>query len=411
VSVFSDYKKEIMASAHNARIRLALSRAIKSYRANTNEAMSKFPHTIKMAEEVLKIKEKAVGEMEQLAQQASQAIEENKGKAYIAKTVAEALDIVSGLVGSGKLIVKGKSMTGEEIGLRERLEEHSNEVYETDLGEFIVQKLGSRPMHILSPSIHVPREDVAQLFTKVMGQEFGSDTEIATMVTAARIFLREKFFQADIGMSSANVVTADTGTLFLIENEGNIRLATSAPPIHIALIGMEKLVSSLSDAYKVAEVTWRYANYTVPAYVSMVSGPSKTGDIEKVTTYGAHGPKELHVIFMDGGRTELAKHPVLRQVLYCLRCGGCLYECPIFAVTAGHFGDKYFAGIGAVWAAMVSQDIEKAAALAYTCLTCGRCKIRCPMQIDVPKMIVELRRMIAEGQQKEESKRGEASLI
>jgi L-lactate dehydrogenase complex protein LldG len=199
-------------------------------------------------------------------------------------------------------------------------------------------------------------------------------------------------------MSGANVVAADTGTLFLIENEGNIRLATGAPPVHIALVGIEKLVPTLGDAYKVAEVTWRYANYTIPSYVSMVSGPSKTGDIEKVTTYGAHGPKELHVIFMDDGRTELAKHPTLRQALYCLRCGGCLYECPVFAVTAGHFGDKYFAGIGAVWAAMISHNIEKAASLAYTCLTCGRCKVRCPMEIDVPEMIVELRRLIVDGE-------------
>jgi L-lactate dehydrogenase complex protein LldG len=151
------------------------------------------------------------------------------------------------------------------------------------------------------------------------------------------------------------------------------------------------------DAYKVAEVTWRYANYTVPSYVSLVSGPSKTGDIEKVTTYGAHGPKEVHVIFLDGGRTELAKHPILRQVLFCLRCGGCLYECPVYAVTAGHFGDKYFASCGTVWAATISRKTEKAAALAYTCLTCGRCKVRCPMQIDGPAMCIEVRKLIAEG--------------
>jgi L-lactate dehydrogenase complex protein LldG len=128
-----------------------------------------------------------------------------------------------------------------------------------------------------------------------------------------------------------------------------------------------------------------------------VSGPSKTGDIEKVTTYGAHGPKEFHVIFMDAGRTELAKHPILRQALYCLRCGGCLYECPVFAVTAGHFGDKYFAANGAVWAAMISHDMEKAASLAYTCLTCGRCKVRCPMKIDAPQMIVAARERILQG--------------
>jgi iron-sulfur cluster protein len=397
MSITSDFKKEIMEAAHNDRIKLALSRAIASYRSNTNNAMKKFPHTIKLAEEVLEIKKKAIGEMEMLAKQASEVIQENKGKAYIAKTAQDALAIIDNLVGKGKLIVMGKSMTAEEIGLRDHLEEHGNEVYETDLGEFIIQKLGSRPMHILSPAIHVPKEDVAKLFSKITGKELKPDIE--NLVATARALLREKFFKADIGMSGSNVVSADTGTMFIIENEGNIRLATGAPPIHIALIGMEKLVPTLGDAFKVAEVTWRYANYTVPSYVSMISGPSKTGDIEKVTTYGAHGPKEVHVIFLDAGRTELAKHPVLRQALYCLRCGGCLYECPVFAFTAGHFGDKYFPGIGAVWAYLLNNNEEKGAAMAYTCLTCGRCKMRCPMKIDVPEMVVELRKLVAEGNQ------------
>jgi L-lactate dehydrogenase complex protein LldG len=395
MSVFTDYKKEIMDSVHDEKIRVALLRAIKSYRANINNALKKFPHTIRMAEEVREMKEKAIGDMDKLAQQACEAIEENKGKAYIAKTADDALNIIGELVGSSKLIVKGKSMTGEEIELREYLEALGNEVYETDLGEFIIQKLGSKPMHILAPAVHVPKEDVAQLFSRITGQELPPDIE--TLVATARKLLREKYFQADIGISGANVVAADTGTLFHIENEGNIRLATSAPPVYIALVGMEKLVQTLGDAYKVAEVTWRYANYTIPSYVSLVSGPSKTGDIEKVITYGAHGPAEFHVIFMDDGRIDLAKHPILRQALYCLRCGGCLYECPVFAVTAGHFGDKYFAGVGAVWAAMITQNREKAASMAFTCLTCGRCKTRCPMKIDVPEMIVELRELMAQG--------------
>jgi L-lactate dehydrogenase complex protein LldG len=394
-SGFKDYKKEIMDAAHDERLRLALTRAIKSFRGNVNNALKKFPHTVGLAEEVLAIKEKAIPDMENLTRQAIAAIEDNRGKGYLAKTAKEALEIISGLTGKGKLIVKGKTMTGEEIGLREYLEEKGNDVYETDLGEFIIQKMGSRPMHITSPSIHVPREDVARLFSKVMGQEIAPDADIASMVGAARDFLRDKFFKADIGISGANVVAAETGTLFIIENEGNIRLSTGAPLVHIALVGMEKLVPTIADACKVAEVTWRYANYTVPSYVSMISGPSKTGDIEKVTTYGAHGPREFHVIFLDDGRTRLARYPVLKQALYCLRCGGCLYECPVFAVTAGHFGDKYFAGIGAVWAAIVSQDMEKAASLAYTCLTCGRCRERCPVKIDVPEMIIELRKLLA----------------
>jgi len=396
MSVFTDYKKEIMDAAHNQRIRLALSRAIQSYRANTEYALKKFPHTVKLAEEVRQIKEKSIAQMEELVQQACEAITENKGKAYVARTAQDALTIIHDLVGSGKLIVKAKSMTGEEIGIREHLEEWGNEVYETDLGEFIIQKLNSRPMHIVSPAIHVPKEDVAELFSRITGEVLPAE-DIGALVATARKLLREKFFEADIGLSSANVVAADTGSLFIIENEGNARLATGLPPVHIALVGMEKLVPSLSDAWKVAEVTWRYANYTVPGYLSVISGPSKTGDIEKVTTYGVHGPKELHVIFLDDGRVELSRQPILGQVLYCLRCGACLYECPVFAVTAGYFGDKYFAGVGAIWAAMIGGNEAKAAALAYTCLTCGRCKVRCPVSIATPEMIVELRRLIAEG--------------
>jgi iron-sulfur cluster protein len=394
VSVFSDYRKEIMDAAHNDRIKLALSRAIASYRTNTNEALKRFPQTVELAKEVREIKKNAVANMEKLAQTACESIEYNKGKAYIARTVADCMAIVDKLVGSGKIIVKGKSMTGEEIELREHLEHKGNEVYETDLGEFIIQKLGSRPMHILSPAIHVPKEDVAKLFSQITGKQLPSD-DIPKLVATARELLRQKFIDAHIGMSGANVVAADTGTLFIIENEGNIRLATGLPPVHIAIIGMEKLVPTLHDAYKVAEVTWRYANYTVPGYVSLISSPSKTGDIEKVTTFGAHGPKELHVIFLDAGRTQLANDPILSQAMYCLRCGGCLYECPVFALTAGHFGDKYFAANGAVWAATISGNPEKAAAVAYTCLTCGRCKKRCPMEIDGPAMSVEVRRQVA----------------
>jgi L-lactate dehydrogenase complex protein LldG len=394
MSVFSEYKKEIMDAAHNERIRLAISRATLSYRNNTNEALKRFPQTIEMAKEVRQIKKNAIANMEKLANQAAEAVEYNKGKAYIAKTAQDALNIIDKLVGTGKLIVKGKSMTAEEIELREHLEHKGNEVYETDLGEFIIQKMHSRPMHILSPAIHVPKEDVAKLFSEITGEQLPSD-DISRMVATARKLLREKYIKADIGMSGANVFAADTGTMFIIENEGNIRLSTSLPPVHIALIGMEKLVPTLHDAYKVAEVTWRYANYTVPGYVSMISSPSKTGDIEKVTTFGAHGPKELHVIFLDGGRVELAKDPVLSQAMHCLRCGGCLYECPVYAVTAGHFGDKYFAANGAVWAATISNNPEKGAAIAYTCLTCGRCKVRCPMQIDGPAMSVSVRRLFA----------------
>jgi L-lactate dehydrogenase complex protein LldG len=395
MSTFKAYKKRLQKAARDPQISVALKRAIASYRKNVDEALKKFPHTLKLAEEVRKIKEHAIPRMEELVKQACEVIEANKGKAFIARTPVEALEIIDGIVGSGKLIVKGKSLTGEEIDLREHLERRGNEVYETDLGEYIIQLLGIKPMHLLAPAIHVPKEDVAKLLSQVTGKKVPPD--IAIEVATVREILRDKFIRADIGMSGANVVAADTGTLFQIENEGNIRLSTSAPPVSIALVGMEKVVPTIEDAFKVAEVTWRFAGYTVPAYVNLVSGPSKTGDIEKVTTYGAHGPKEMYVIFLDAGRSQLAQDPVFHEALFCLRCGGCLYECPLFAVTAGRFGDKYFGGIGAIWTAFVTGDLVDAAPLAYSCLSCGRCKVRCPVEIDAPQMCLELRKRITKG--------------
>lgn len=395
MSTFKSYKKRLREAARDPKISLALERAIRSFRKNIDEALRKFPHTLELAEVVRRIKEVSISRMEELVQQTCQTIRENKGEAFVARTPQEALGIIDNIVGSGKLIVKGKSLTGEEIQLREHLQERGNEVYETDLGEYIIQLLGSKPMHLLAPAIHVPKEEVARLLSQVSGQEIPPD--IKTEVATVREILRDKFFRAEVGMSGANVVAADTGTLFQIENEGNVRLSSSAPPVYIALVGMEKVVATIEEAFKVAEVTWRFAGYAVPAYVNLVSGPSKTGDIEKTTTYGAHGPKEMYVIFLDAGRSQLAKDPDLREALYCVRCGACLYECPLFAVTAGHFGDKYFGGIGAIWTAFVSGDLIKAAPLAYSCLTCRRCKERCPMKIDSPQMCLELRRRIAEG--------------
>jgi len=397
MSTFKSYKKRLREAARDPKISVALERAIASYRKNVEEALTKFPHTLKMAEKVRRIKERSISHMEELVEKACEAIRASKGKAFVARTPAEALEIIDGIVGSGKLIVKGKSLTGEEIDLREHLEERGNEVYETDLGEYIIQLLGIKPMHLLAPAIHVPKEDVAELLSRVTGTKIPPDIEAE--VATVRGILRDKFFRADIGMSGANVVAADTGTLVQIENEGNIRLSTAAPPVYIALVGMEKVVPTIEDAFKVAEVTWRFAGYTVPAYVNLVSGPSKTGDIEKVITYGAHGPKEMYVIFLDAGRSQLAQDPTFREALYCLRCGGCLYECPLFAVTAGRFGDKYFGGIGAIWTAFVTGDLIKAAPLTYSCLSCGRCKVRCPMEIDSPQMCLELRnRIVAEAE-------------
>lgn len=392
---FNAYTNNLNNASKDENIKKAITRAVKSYRETTAETLKRFPHTPEMAEEVRTIKTKSIANNSELLKQAMESVERNKGKAFYAKDKQEALEMTANLIGTGKTVVKGKSMLGEELALREYLAEKGNEVWETDLGEFILQLNHGKPMHILSPSIHVPREQVAELFTKFFNKEVPAD--IAQEVGVVREFLREKYFTADVGISGANVVAADTGAMVIIENEGNVRLSTGAPPVHIILVGIEKIVPTFQEAMKVTEVTWRYAQYGVPGYVNIISGPSKTGDIEKVTTYGAHGPKEFYVIFVDNGRSDMAREPEFSEALNCLRCGGCMYECPVFQVAAGHFGHVYMSGIGAIWTAFVAGGLEKAAPLVFTCLRCGRCMERCPMKINVPAMVQKLRERIVCG--------------
>lgn len=393
-----EYTKDINAASEDERIRTAITRAIESYRKNVAESLERYPHTPALAKEVQGIKRQANANWRELLAQASESIERNHGQAHFAEDAQAVVDIINSIAGGKKSIVKGKSMLGEEIHLRQRLADCGHEVWETDLGEFILQLMDGRPMHILSPSIHVPREQVAEVFTEFFGREIKPD--IAEEVMAVREFLREKYFTADIGISGANVVAADTGQITIIENEGNVRLCTAAPPIHIAVVGIEKIVPTFLDAMKVAEVNWRYGQYGAPGYVNIISGPSKTGDIEKVTTYGAHGPHEFHVIFVDNGRSKMMADDVCSDASLCLRCGGCMYECPVFSLVAGHFGKTYMNGIGAIWTAFVDDGIKEAAPIVYNCLRCGRCVEQCPMDIDVPTMIYHLRTKAAEEEKK-----------
>ncbi len=388
------YSKDIKKASRDENIQKALGRAIDSYRKNVKDSLERYPHTVELAEEVKEIKLASNERWRELMEQAIEAIERNHGHGYFVKDAEDCVNLIHEIIGDKKMIVKGKSMLGEEIHLRQRLTKLGHEVWETDLGEFILQLKDERPMHILSPAIHMPREQVAEEFSKFFGREIPPDVE--QEVGAVREFLREKYFEADVGISGANVVAAETGQIAIIENEGNVRLCTGVPPIHIAVVGIEKLVPTFLDAMKVCEVNWRYGQYGAPGYLNVISGPSKTGDIEKVTTYGAHGPKEFHVIFVDNGRSELMADPVCKEAALCLRCGGCMYECPVFALTAGHFGKTYMGGIGAIWTAFVEKEKADAAPVLYNCLRCGRCIEQCPMKIDVPTIISELREEVIE---------------
>ncbi len=383
----SDVSKLLVEASRNPVLRTGLDRGISSYWKKRKAVLQRYPYVLELAEEVRRIKESSISRMEELVDQAVRNVERQGGRAYVAKTADEARKIIGEIVGTGKTVVKAKSMTTEELKLREYLIERGNEVYETDLGEFLIQFLKTKPMHFISPAIHITREKVAEFLKDFMGVEVDKD-DIEGMVALVRKFLRDKYFRADVGISGANVFSADGG-LFLIENESNIRLSISLPEKHIAVVGMEKVVPSMEDAWKVVEVITRFGGYKVTSYVSLVRGPAGTGDL---------GPKEYHVIFLDNGRLGASKDPIMRETLYCLRCGACQYMCPVFGVVGGFWAglsSAYSGGIGVMWE-YITEDKVQASYHAFACLLCGRCKEACPMKIDQPKVLREIRRRLME---------------
>ncbi|MEO0240571.1 MAG: LUD domain-containing protein [candidate division WOR-3 bacterium] len=391
---YAEFQEEIYKYLYDEFTRLALRRAIASFREARDKALEEFPYVKEERKKLIKIKDEVISNLDFWIEKAMKSVEKSKGKAYYAKDVNEALEIIKKIVGTGKIVVKAKSITSEELHLNKHLEEWGNKVYETDLGEFIVQLIESRPMHILAPAVNISRERVAEIFSRLAGEELPPD--IPKLVKFARKFLREKYFEADIGISGANAITADTGSIFLLENEGNIRFVTNAPPVHIAIVGIEKILPTFRDGSILTEVVARYAGYNAMSYVSIISGPSKTGDIEKTVVYGAHGPEEFHVIFLDNGRKEAAKEEIIKQALRCVRCGVCMYECPVYAITTGYWGYIYMGGIGIPWTAYVAGGFLEAAPLAFTCITCNRCKVFCPMEIDTGEIVLRIREILRE---------------
>ncbi len=390
--LFQKYAERLLQAARKESLFLAIYRSVANWREKKAQALAKFPETAELAKEVRHIREDSLERLDKLVQQASRTLEENGAKVHFATSADEARRIIGQIIGRGKVVVAAKSITAEEVGLRPYVESLGNEFWETDVGEFIQQLRREKPMHYGLPSLHVAQEEVARVLTDFSGREV--PPEASAEVKAIREFLRDKYFQADVGISGCNVLAADTGSAILIENEGNIRAVTNAP-LHILLVGIEKVVPTLHDAFKVAEVTWRYCGFTVPAYLNIISAPSATSDIEFNLVRGVSGPLELHVVFLDSGRSTLAQNPVLKEALYCLRCGNCLLECPVFQLAAGYYGDHgHLGGIGAIWAAYISGSLAEAAPLAYTCLRCGRCTEVCPLSIDTSRLIVELRHLL-----------------
>lgn len=393
----NEYMEVLCSAAKNERMVRTIMDTAENYWRNYIKVLNRYgDDMIKLAEEVRKIKEYSINHLDELIKLTCENIKANKGHCYLARDAEEARKIIGDIAKGAKTIVKAKSITSEEIYLREYLEDMGIDVFETDLGEFLVQVLGPKPMHLTSPALHIPRERVAEFLERLMGKKVNPD-DIPGMVAMVKKFLRQKFVEAEVGITGANAIAADPGQVFIIENEGNARLASALPDKHIVIAGVEKIVPTYEDAAKVVDVITKYSGYRTVSYISVVGEPSKTGDIEKKITYGAHGPKEFHVILLDNGRLKAAKDPLLKEALYCLRCGACMYVCPIFRHYAGYWGGNvYMGGIGTIWTA-ITEGLEKAYPLSLSCLYDLRCMEQCPMKINAPKMLFTLTLRMAKG--------------
>jgi L-lactate dehydrogenase complex protein LldF len=353
------------------------------------EAFATLPEGDALRDRARAIKEATLQRLDYYLEQLADNVQRLGGHVHWAATAGEAREIVLRLCRERgvKMAVKSKSMATEEIHLNEALEHAGVTPIETDLGEYIIQLAHERPSHIIAPAIHKTKGQVAALFSRELKGQFAADPEVLTAV--ARRELRQKFLQADMGITGANFAVADTGTLVLVTNEGNGRMVTSLPRIHVAVMGMEKVIPSMTDLMVFLAILARSATgQKLSSYTTLVRGPRRPGELE--------GPEELHLILMDNGRVRQIAG-TLREALYCLRCGACLNVCPVYRQIGGHaYGYTYPGPIGILLTAMLEGD-RSVKDLAHASSLCGACKDVCPVRIDIPRMLIELREHLDRG--------------
>ncbi|RLF01264.1 MAG: lactate utilization protein [Thermoprotei archaeon] len=392
--LFEEYFTRIEEVLYDEDLRRASDRATETFASRKESSLRSLPYIKYYRKRVREVKAWSIEHLDELIHEFKEKVEDLGGKVYLAKDRSEACRVIGEIVGSGKIVLKSKSMTTEEIELNSYLERLNNTVIETDLGERIVQLLHDKPSHVVVPAVHISRERIAQLFSKVTGKTVPPDP--SAIVKVVRGLLRDVYMKADVGISGANALAANTGSIVIVENEGNARFVTNAPPTHVVVCGMEKVVPTLEDAMIITQVLPPHATgQRMTSYISVITGPSSTSDIELISVKGVHGPLELHVVLLDNGRLEMRRDPLFKQALYCIRCGSCLNACPIYQLLGGNYGCKYFGGIGVIWTAF-NEGFEKAAPLAFACTLCDRCRMECPLELDVPRMIEKLRGLLSE---------------
>jgi len=383
----NEFKASITRAVNDANLTGALGKFSEAYKVNRAKAYEGIDFE-ELRGRIAEIKSSAACDLDALAEtfkKNAQALgakvfrtsDPNEVKQYIL-SVARERGVTS--------VVKSKSMATEEIHLNRSLMEAGISVAETDLGEWIIQLAGQTPSHMVMPAIHMTKEEVAELFSKEVEERIESD--IPRLVKVARNELRPKFLAAELGISGGNIAVAETGSIVLVTNEGNARLVTTLPKIHIALVGVEKLVQKFDSVVPILDALPRSATgQLLTSYVSIISGPTQNDD---------GSLKEMHIILMDNRRTEMARDPKFKQALQCIRCGSCLNVCPIFRLVGGHvFGGIYTGGIGTILTAWF-DELQKSEDIQGLCIQCGNCVPVCPGKLDIPEMIMEIRRRLVQ---------------
>ena len=339
------------------------------------------------------IREDCIKRLPELIQRFKTEAQKAGSHVYEAATPSDALLAIEKILEEKKAknIVKSKSMVSEEIGLNRFLEKKQYRVVETDLGEWIIQLAGERPSHITAPALHKTKEEIAKLLSEHLHLEVPADQK--EIVKLARTQLRKEFIQADVGISGANLAVAESGSLVIVSNEGNARLVTSLPPVHIAVVTAEKFVDTLEQAMSLVKaLVIASSGLKLTAYVSFITGTSRTTDIEKQLVTGVHGPEELHIIILDNGRLEASKDQDLDPILSCLKCGGCMLVCPIFQSLGGHVygGPVYPGGVGLLITALTHSTKKSSEGWDF-CSDCKKCEAFCPVGLPTGELLLRLK--------------------
>jgi L-lactate dehydrogenase complex protein LldF len=384
------FRRRVAQALADPGLHVALDRAVEHSTAARAKAMASLPDADALRDHARQVRAHTLSRLDSYLTQFTGTVEAAGGQVHWAQDAAQARRIVLDLAAAHgvKLAVKSKSMVSEEIGLNHALEAAGIEVVESDLGEYIIQLAGETPSHIITPAIHKTKEQVGQLLHQKLGIPLTYD--LLEMTVTARAVLRRIFLSADMGVSGVNFGVAETGSLCLVTNEGNGRMTTTLPRLHVALMGIERLVPSLEDLSLMLQLLGRSATgQKLSVYTSLLTGPRRPS-----TASGGEGepdgPDELHLVLVDNGRSRILGSR-LAEILYCIRCGACLGACPVYRQIGGHaYGSVYTGPIGAVLTPAL-YGAEDWADLPHASSLCGACREVCPVRIDLPKLLLDLR--------------------